>query len=190
MHNFLKRTLTKFLYSSDLEWDEIPPFTCYSCNIFPSSNCTEYPFFLMFGWDPAEGHLSHHNNSKRYYRSNLWKIVFEETSPIMEAPYKTCKRTAPKKWAHTPRNNMKNPKFEIGQPVMVMHHVHHIFEPKYLLDYRELKILNDRCQLQRKGKNSNDVKPCSTAELVENALDSFLGSIKAKCQNSNYNIRP
>ena len=49
VHNFLKLTLTKFLDSSDLEWDELLPFTCYCYNIYPSSNATESPFFLMFG---------------------------------------------------------------------------------------------------------------------------------------------
>ena len=29
VHNFLKWTLTKFLESSHLEWDELLPFTCY-----------------------------------------------------------------------------------------------------------------------------------------------------------------
>ena len=29
IHNFLKRTLTKFLSSSDAEWDKILPFAYY-----------------------------------------------------------------------------------------------------------------------------------------------------------------
>ena len=49
VHNFLKRNLTKFLDSSDLEWDELLPLACYWYNIFPSSNSTDSPFFLMFG---------------------------------------------------------------------------------------------------------------------------------------------
>ena len=48
VHNFLKRTLTKFLDSSHLAWDELP-FACYCYNIFPGSNGPECPFFLMFG---------------------------------------------------------------------------------------------------------------------------------------------
>ena len=40
VHNFLKRTLTKFLDNSNLEWDELLPFACYCYNIFPSSNGT------------------------------------------------------------------------------------------------------------------------------------------------------
>ena len=49
VHNFLKRTLTKFLESSDIEWNELLPFVFYYYNIFPISNGTKPPFFLMFG---------------------------------------------------------------------------------------------------------------------------------------------
>ena len=52
VHNFLRRTLTKFLESSDLEWDGLLAFTCYCHNIFPSSNGTKLQLFLMFGHKP------------------------------------------------------------------------------------------------------------------------------------------
>ena len=55
VYNFLKRTLTKFLESSDLEWDELLPFVCHYCNIFPRSNGTKPPVFHMFGHESAEG---------------------------------------------------------------------------------------------------------------------------------------
>ena len=48
VNNFLKRTLTNFLGNSDLEWDDLLPFAHYCYNIFPSSNCIESPFFLLF----------------------------------------------------------------------------------------------------------------------------------------------
>ena len=57
--------------------------------------------------------------------------------------------------------------FEIGQPVMVWNHAHHKFEPKYLLDYRVLQILNDSTLLlvnpdgKDRKTNINDVKLCS-----------------------------
>ena len=73
VHKFIKWTLTKFLESSNLEWDEFLPFTCYCYNIFPSSNGTESPFFLISGWDPAEGWLTHLNNSNRYYGNSKEK---------------------------------------------------------------------------------------------------------------------
>ena len=77
---------------------------------------------------------------------------------------------------------------------MVKNHAHHTFEPKYLLDYRVLKILNDRTLLlimpYGKERNVNDVKPCSTTELMENAWNSILGSVKNKSLNCSYNFRP
>ena len=59
VHNFVKRTLTKLLDNTDLEWDELLPFTCYFYNILPGSNATI-------------------NNSNRYYETNELKIVLEE----------------------------------------------------------------------------------------------------------------
>ena len=44
VHNFLKRVHTKFLESSDLEWDQLMPLACYCYSIFPRSNGTEAPF--------------------------------------------------------------------------------------------------------------------------------------------------
>ena len=79
---------------------------------------------------------------------------------------------------------------------MVKNHACHTFELKYLLDYSILIILNDSTLLSimQNGKerktNINNVKPCSTTELAENALDSILGSVKTKCQDCSYNFRP
>ena len=55
IHNFLKRTLTKFLSSSDAEWDRILPFTCYWFNTTQTADNLESPFFLFHGRDPLEG---------------------------------------------------------------------------------------------------------------------------------------
>ena len=62
VHSFLKRTLTKVLDNSTLNWDELLPFAWYCYNTFPHSNGTESLFFHMFGQNPAEGCLSHLNN--------------------------------------------------------------------------------------------------------------------------------
>ena len=52
VHNFLKRTLTKFLSSSDAEWDKILPVACYCFNSTPTADDLESPFFLIHGRDP------------------------------------------------------------------------------------------------------------------------------------------
>ena len=78
VHNFQKETLTKFIESSDLEWDKLLPLACYCYNIFHGSNGRESPYFLMFEKDPAEGHITHLNKINRYYGTNKGKIIFEE----------------------------------------------------------------------------------------------------------------
>ena len=91
VHNFVKGTLTNFLDNSNLKWDEFLSFACFCHNVFSGSNGTESPFFLMFGHDPAEGHLSHHHNHNRYYGTNEGKIVFEELHKLWEHKIKHLK---------------------------------------------------------------------------------------------------
>ena len=55
VHNFLKRTLIKFLSSSDVEWDKVLPLTCYCFNSTPTSDDLESLFFLIHGRHPLEG---------------------------------------------------------------------------------------------------------------------------------------
>ena len=55
VHNFLKRTLTKFLSSLDAKWDKVLPSTCYCFNSTPTSDDLESLFFLIHGRDPLEG---------------------------------------------------------------------------------------------------------------------------------------
>ena len=142
VHNFPKRAITKFMDSSDPEWDELLPCTCYCCNIIPSSTCTESPFFLMFGWDPAEGHLTYLNN-KRYYGTNEGKIVLEELHKLGKHHAKHLRELYQRNEHKDQQINKNNPKLEIGQVVIVVNHAHPIFEPKYLLDCRVLKVLNN-----------------------------------------------
>ena len=54
--NFLKRTLTKFLSSSDAKWDKVLPLACYCFDSTPASDDLESPFFLIHGRDPLERH--------------------------------------------------------------------------------------------------------------------------------------
>ena len=79
-----------------------------------------------------------------------------------------------------PRNNTK---FEIDQTVMAKNHAHPAFEPKYLMDYRVLKVLNESTLLlvTPNGKECKrkigDIKPATTLELTENTCNSFLNLI-------------
>ena len=78
----LERTPTKFLYNSNVEWDELLQLTCYCYNILPNSNSTESPFFFMLRYNPAEGHLTHLNSNNRYYAINEGTIILEEPSKL------------------------------------------------------------------------------------------------------------
>ena len=58
VHNFLKCTIAKFTYDSQLECDDALPLATYCHNIAPSADELESPFYLLHGRDPLEGRLS------------------------------------------------------------------------------------------------------------------------------------
>ena len=74
---------------------------------------------------------------------------------------------------------------------MARNHASQTFEPNYLTADIALKILNEITLLLEtsNGKehktNINNVKPCTTLELVENAGNSFLNSMKLTIQVMN-----
>ena len=79
IHNFLKRTLTKFLSSSDAEWYKIIPFACYCFNTTPTADDLESPFFLIHGRDLLEGHTGLlGKNDIRYLGDDKGLILFAE----------------------------------------------------------------------------------------------------------------
>ena len=49
VHNFLKRTIAKFLHNSTLEWDGALPLAIYCFNVAPSVNDLDTPFYLVHG---------------------------------------------------------------------------------------------------------------------------------------------
>ena len=141
MYSFLKRTLTKFMKNKNLEWDELLLFSCYCYNMFPGSNGTECPFFLMLGWDLAEGCLSNLNNRNKYYGTNEGKMVLEELLKLWKHHTNLLKEMHQRNKHTDNQHSNNNPKSEIGKLVMVTNHACQTLEPKYLLDYRVLKYL-------------------------------------------------
>ena len=137
--------------------------------------------------DPAEGCLSQLKNSNRYYETNEGKTVLEKCNKLWKHHAIHLKEMNQRNEHRDQQTRRTDPKFKIDQPVMVKNHACHTFEPKYLPDYRVPKILNDRTVLlvalngKKRKTNINDVKPCSTSELLK-AWNSFLGSIKINHQ--------
>ena len=83
-HNFLKCTISKFLHSNMLEWDDILPIAAYIYNIAPTVNDLKSPFFLVFGRDPFEGRLSHLQNYCRLPQDRTRAVSSRQTQKYVE----------------------------------------------------------------------------------------------------------
>ena len=73
---------------------------------------------------------------------------------------------------------------------MRKHHARQTFEPKYLSDYRVLCQFNEHTTNIRSWgikTNTGDVKPFTTADLIESVWNSFLLSVCNKPTKLNKN---
>ena len=78
VHNFLKRTIAKFMHNSTLEWDDTPPLAIYCFNVAPSVNELELPFYLVHGRDPLEGRSIYLQNYYRYVGEKPGRLAVQE----------------------------------------------------------------------------------------------------------------
>ena len=93
IHNFLTRTVTKFLSGLDAKWDKVLPFACYCFNSTPTSDNLESPFFLMHGRDPLEGCPGLFcSGDTRYMGDEKCLILFPDLRKPWSTPTKNYKK--------------------------------------------------------------------------------------------------
>ena len=66
VHSFLKHSIVKFMYDSQVERDGVFSLATYCYNIAPSVDDLESTFYLIHGRDALEGTLSNLQNYCRY----------------------------------------------------------------------------------------------------------------------------
>ena len=107
VHNFLKRTLTKFLSSADAEWDTILPFACYCFNTTTTADDLESPFFLVHGRDPLEGCTGFLGKGNiRYLGDDKGLILFAEICKLWLAHAKALQESRQLKQIKSKRTNI------------------------------------------------------------------------------------
>ena len=121
VHNFLKRTLTKFLSSLDAEWDKVLPFACYCFNLTPTSDNMESPFFLIHGRDPLEGCTGlFSSGDTRYMGDEKGLILFTDLRKLWLFHAKSLQENKLLKTDMLEYNkNFKSIHFKVGQLIAV-----------------------------------------------------------------------
>ena len=125
VHNFLKRTLTKFLSSSDAKWDKVLPFTCYCFNSALTSDDLERPSFLIHGRDTLEGHARLFGSGDiRYMGDDKGLILFAKLCKLWLTHAKSLQENRLLKTDTLEHNkNFKSHKFRVGQLIAVKNHL-------------------------------------------------------------------
>ena len=137
MHNFLKRNALP-----RLQWSRMNYYHLHVASTTYSLVAMELNHNLsQFGHEPAEGQLTHLNNCSRFHRDNRGKIMLAKLQKLWKHHAAYLKDVHYRKDKFKPCKPRNNIKFEIGQTVMVKIHACHTLKPKYLMDYRVLKII-------------------------------------------------
>ena len=180
IHNFLKRTLTKFLSSWDAKWDKILP-SCYCFNLTQSADNLESQVFLIHGRDPLKGHTGLLGSGNiRYMGNDKGLILFAKWCKLWLSHAKSLQENRLLKTDALEHNkHFKLHKFKVGQLVAVRNHLRNMFDTRFISDYRIVKIINKYTLLIESpdGKtrkiNVNDAKPVSATRAADNTLQEF-----------------
>ena len=125
VHNFLKRTLNKFLSSLDAKWDKVLPFAFYCINTSPTSDDLESPFFLIHVGDPLEGHAGLFcSGDTRYMGNEKGLILFAELRKLWSTHAKNLQENRLLK--------TESHHFRVGQLITVKNHLKGTFNPKFV----------------------------------------------------------
>ena len=125
IHNFLKRTLTKFLSSLDAKWDKILPFACYCFNRTPTADDLNIPFFLIYGRDPLEGCTGLLGSGNiRYMGNDKGLILFAKLHKLWLSHAKSLQENRLLKTEALEHNkHFKSHEFKVGQLVAIKNHL-------------------------------------------------------------------
>ena len=196
VHNFLKRTLTKFSFTLDTKWDKVLPFTCYCFNSTPASDDLESPFFLIHGRDPLEGHTGlFSSGDTRYMGNEKGLILYAELRKLWLTHTKSVQENRLLKTDTLEHNkNFMSHHFKVGQLVTVKNHLKNTFDPRFISDYRILNIINECTLLIQSpdGKtrkiNINKAKLVSAITAADNVLQDFEQSMLRRECTHPYNL--
>ena len=178
MHNFLKCTIMKFTYGSQLEWDDALLLAKY-CLISPYQWMT---FYLVHGRDPLKGRLSNLQNYCRYWGDQPDWLVVQELRKVWKLHAKLLKGNRKTEPADK-RKMTKVSNLEIGQLVFVKDHWMGTFNPSYVFDHRVVGILKDSMDVLttpdgKQKRNIHHIKPMTALEASASVISQFQDSIQ------------
>ena len=196
IHDFLKRTLTKFLSSSDAKWDKVLPFTCYCFNLTPTTDNLESLFFLIHGRDPLEGCAGLScSGDTRYMGNEKGLILFVKLRKLCLPLAKNLQENRLLKTNTLECNkNFKSHHFIVGQLIAVKIHLKSMFNPKFISDYRISDIINKYTPLIQSPDSKtrkidiNNAKPVSAISAADNVLQDFKQSMLRREHTHPYNL--
>ena len=121
------------------------PLVCAAYNFMPNENSRESVFFLMFATDPILLLKTLLESNIRYMGNDANIISLEAMKSIFQLVATNLKNARSHK---DPEQFPDITRLQEGDTIMVRNHTAKPFEPKYIGDFRIIKIVGHKVQLQ------------------------------------------
>ena len=197
IHNFLKCTIAKFTYGSQLELDDALPLATYCYNITPLVDDLESHSFLVYGRDLIDGRVSNLQNYCRYLGNQTGQVAVQELRKLWELHAKLLTENP----VTEPTNDKKVTKasnLKIGELVFVKDHCKGTFDSSYIYDHRVPGIVNESMVVlttpdgKEKRCNIHHIKPITALQALASPFQQFQDSIQkdpgSTPPNHSYNL--
>ena len=81
-HALLKRSISKYIYILDIEWDKCLNLATYAFNISPSSNNCSSPYYIVYAREPIDAELKELEELHRYTGINCGLKCLQQLNKI------------------------------------------------------------------------------------------------------------
>ena len=81
-HALLKRSICKYIYLLDVEWDRCLNLATYAFNISPSSDNCSSPYYIVYGKEPIDAELKELEELHRYTGTNCGLKCLQQLNEI------------------------------------------------------------------------------------------------------------
>ena len=163
-HRFFKACVAKHIRGNAAEWDEVVPLAAAAYNFFPCQATGESPFILMFGRDPITPFAKLLEPAPRYWGDHGGHLKMDLLKKLYLLTAENVKRA---REGRDSAEIKQESTFKVNDLVLVRDVTSGAFAPRYIPNYRIVKIHGPKRIVVRDEKGIESVRRSSHLKTCE-----------------------
>ena len=149
-HALLKRSISKYIYILDVEWDKCLNLAMYTFNISPSSDNCSSPYYIVYGKESIDVELRELEELHRYTGINCGLKHLQQLNEIWKSHADELRQIR----IHRARKRDKYakvlPMYKVSMQVLARNFTRKPLERKFVSGYQVVRILSNNTYELRK----------------------------------------